>query len=86
MSQFCPNVMEQMDALGMDNGSVVSSLMNQLTLCFPETIRNKYSDELKLLLNYLFFRFTVFKPNLKQYTTPKSLKPDFGGYLNSRGL
>ena len=76
--------MEQMDAMGMDNGSVVTTLMNQLTVSFPEYIRNKHSDELKLLLNYLFFRFTVFKPN--SHVDQKELRRDFGGYLNSKGI
>jgi hypothetical protein len=33
--------------------------MRQLVNCFPHQIVTKYTAELQLLLDYLFFRFTI---------------------------
>ena len=52
------NRVDQLDAAIIDTESK-QILMRQLVNCFPQWVVNKYTAEIGLLLDYLFFRFTV---------------------------
>jgi hypothetical protein len=75
---------EQIDALLMDSDST-TLLFQHLVACFPENIRNKYSSELQLLLQFLFYRFTVFRDG-PSHKSRQTAPPDFGGCLSKHGL
>lgn len=54
------NRVDQLDAAIIDT-EAKQILMRQLVNCFPQGIVSRYSAEITLLLDYLFFRFTVSK-------------------------
>ena len=60
MSKSIVSKVEQLDAYNIDTYLLPEWLMAQFQLCFSPRIRNEYSSELKLLLNYFIFRFQIF--------------------------
>lgn len=50
--------LEQIDAQNIDN-DCIEILKKQFLNCVGNSIKNKYTDEIDLLIRYLFYRWTV---------------------------